>query len=67
MRSDAHWIKGHYHCKECGAELDCWQELPFTTQRGVARVGGCARCNLLLVEYEKIKPRWFNVEFTPWV
>ena len=57
------WIHAdHYHCKCCGAIIECAVALPWTVGTGfrlpgVRRVGVC-KCGQILIEHENEKVRW---------
>ncbi len=56
------WIKGHYHCRKCGGEMECWKMFRWAVKNGVSRIGGCVDCGQIFVEYEKSPPKWLEVE-----
>jgi len=58
---DNEWIRGHYHCRICGGEIECWKAFPWGTAKGVKRLGGCKTCGQLMMEYENAKPVWIEV------
>lgn len=58
------WLRGHYHCRKCGGEIECWESFSgyHNSREGVSRVGGCHACGLIMVEHEYAPPRWVEVE-----
>ena len=55
------WIKGHYHCRKCGGEMECWKQIRWNVKHGVSRLGGCVDCGQIFVEYENTSPKWLEV------
>jgi hypothetical protein len=51
------WMRGHYHCKKCSAEIECCAALPWNVWTGVRRVGVCD-CGQILVEREYKEVKW---------
>lgn len=49
------WIRSqHYHCKDCGQELQFWGRIQWSVESGVIAIGACPICKLLMVEFENV-------------
>ena len=56
------WLSAsHYHCKACQRPMRFLTRLPWTVGVGVRALGVCSHCDLLLIEAEKGKATWCNL------
>lgn len=60
-RTDIWMNSDHYHCKECGAQLEFWKRIHWRPMVGVRAVGACHNCGVLMLEYENQPSKWVKV------
>ena len=54
MTKDTNWLNSdHYHCRKCGAIVECAVGIAHTVWAGVGRKGVCSACGTVHTEWER--------------
>ena len=59
---EINWMRSeHYHCKDCGAELECIKRIDWNVTTGVTVIGLCKHCRILFFEHEYVQSKWVPI------